>query len=376
MHYRTFGQMGFDVSALGFGLMRLPLLDEQSKQVDEDRAVAMIRRAIELGVNYLDTAWVYHDGASERALGKALTGELRAKVRIATKLPTWEIKSRDDLDRYLDAQLERLGTNIDVYLVHCLSGTFWDSLRRLGLLEWAEQAMARGRFGRFGFSFHDHYPAFERIVNEYDGWSLAQIQYNFMDQENQAGRRGLELAAQRGLAVSIMEPLRGGALATAPEAVERLWATSGQQRSAAEWGLRWLWDQPQVGVVLSGMSTMEQLEENVASAGRAAPGCLSQADQELVAQVAAAYRELYPVHCTGCRYCLPCPNGVEIPRILKLFNEASQYRDLGVVRYFYKKLDERERADRCERCGKCEERCPQKLPIMDTLAAAHEKLKG
>ncbi|HOD81202.1 MAG TPA: aldo/keto reductase, partial [Phycisphaerae bacterium] len=150
MHYRTFGQMGFDVSALGFGLMRLPLLDEQSKQVDEDRAVAMIRRAIELGVNYLDTAWVYHDGASERALGKALTGELRAKVRIATKLPTWEIKSRDDLDRYLDAQLERLGTNIDVYLVHCLSGAFWDSLRRLGLLEWAERAMARGRFGRFG----------------------------------------------------------------------------------------------------------------------------------------------------------------------------------------------------------------------------------
>jgi len=379
MKYRKFGKLDWEVSALGFGAMRLPTTDRNQANVDEPESVRMMRYAIDHGVNYVDTAYPYHEGRSEPTVGLALQDGYRKKVKLATKMPAPLIESTKDYDRYLNQQLERLQTDkIDFYLLHGMNGNVWPKLRDLDVLRWAESAMADGRIGYLGFSFHDDFEAFKEIVDAYDNWTLCQIQYNYMDVEYQAGTRGLEYAADKGLAVVIMEPLRGGRLSKEPpEQVAKLWANARQKCSPVEWALQWVWNHPGVSVVLSGMSTMEHVVENVAIADRCGPGTLSVDDLALIDRAREAYRGLSPVPCTSCGYCMPCSSGVEIPRIFELYNDAIMYGDPVTSRFFYRGpggLKEEQRADKCTECGECVEACPQQVPVPEWLEKAHEML--
>ncbi len=376
MQYRTFGKLDWKPSALGFGAMRLPTLNDDQKQIDEPLATRMIRYAIDHGVNYVDTAYPYHGGASESFVGRVLQDGYREKIKLATKLPCWLVKTPADFDRYLDEQLERLQTNhIDFYLLHALGEKQWHIMRDMGVLDWAERALGDGHIRHLGFSFHDTYAAFQEIVDAYDAWTFCQIQYNYMDIDYQAGTRGLKYAADKGLAVVVMEPLRGGQLAqTPPEAVARLWATAAQQRSPADWALQWVWNQPEVSLLLSGMSAMQQVMENVASAERSAPGTLTETDLALIGKVRAAYQLLSPIPCTNCKYCMPCPNGVNIPGIFEIYNSALMYGNLESARATYHWVGKEHQADRCIECGECEEKCPQGISIIEWLKKAHELL--
>jgi len=378
MQYRTFGRLDWKPSALGFGAMRLPTIDGEPGRIDESEATRMVRFAIDQGVNYVDTAYPYHQGTSEPFLGQALLDGYRERIRLATKLPSWKIEGEGDFDRYLDEQLERLRTeHIDFYLLHGLNAGSWTKIRDFGVLRWAEGALADGRMGHLGFSFHDKYEVFKEIVDASDSWTFCQIQYNLMDVEYQAGTRGLEYAASRGLAVVVMEPLRGGLLArNVPPAVEKMWDSAPRKRSPADWALQWVWNHPEVSVVLSGMSTMEQVKQNVASAGQSGPGTLGDEELELVARVRDKYRELGRIPCTDCQYCLPCPNGVNIPRVFEIYNDAKIYGDEESARISYAWLEEEQRANLCLECHECLEKCPQQIEIPDWLSKAHELLRG
>jgi uncharacterized protein len=394
MEYRTFGKLEWRPSALGFGCMRLPVLENDPARIDEAEATRMLRTAIDGGVNYVDTAYSYHRGTSEPFVGRALRDGYRKKVRLATKLPSWLIQAPGDFDRYLDEQLQRLETGtIDFYLLHGLGRERWHNLRDLGVIEWAERAMTEGRFRHLGFSFHDDYAAFREIVDAYDGWTFCQIQYNYMDENHQAGVKGLNYAAERGLAVVVMEPLRGGMLAqNIPPAVQALWdsasvgaglraglraTTQGRpyEPTPADWALQWVWNQPEVSLALSGMNTIQQVEENLASAERSGPGTLTPDELALIGRVKEAYRELCPIPCTDCRYCQPCPNGVAISRIFAIYNEAVVYNAHDRSRMVYEQwMREDERADCCLACGECESACPQGIEIIDWLKKADEAL--
>jgi predicted aldo/keto reductase-like oxidoreductase len=377
MQYRTFGKLDWKPSALGFGAMRLPTIGGESAQIDEQEATRMVRYAIDHGVNYVDTAYGYHRGESEKFLSRALQDGYREKIKLATKLPMWLVKATEDFDRYLDEQLEKLQTDhIDFYLFHGLRNERWSVVKEQQLLGEAENALADGRIRHLGFSFHDEFEVFKKIIDGYDSWTMCQIQYNYMDIEHQAGTRGLQYAADKGLAVVIMEPIRGGRLAAdpPPDPIMKLWKSASHQRTPAEWALQWVWNQPEVSVVLSGMSTMEHVVENVESADRSGPGTLSHEELELIARVRDTYRELAPIDCTACEYCLPCPNGVNIPRIFSIFNEAIMYNELRSARNAYKWLEAEARADVCEQCGECVELCPQGIPISDWLEKAHALL--
>lgn len=375
MRYRTLGRIGWKPSALGFGAMRLPVLDGDPGCIDEDHAATMIRYALDHGVNYVDTAYGYHKGESERFLGRLLQGPYRDKAKLATKLPCWLVKQRDDFDRLFDEQRERLKRDgIDFYLLHALRWETWERVRDLGVVSWAERAKADGRIAHFGFSFHDDYPTFEKIVDGYTGWDFCQIQYNYMDVEFQAGERGLRYAASRGLGIMIMEPLRGGVLARPPEPVAQLIDGSRRGWTPAEWALQWVWSQPEVSLVLSGMGSLDQVRENVESASRSGPGTLHPEEVTLVEKIRDAYLSLRPIPCTGCGYCLPCPEGVAIPRILELANQAKMYADATAARFAYGMLAEAERGNRCTACRACEARCPQQIPIVDWIAESHSSL--
>ncbi|HET91396.1 MAG TPA: aldo/keto reductase [Chloroflexi bacterium] len=374
MQYRNFGTLDWQVSALGFGCMRFPTGGQDPKEIDEPEAARMLRYAIDQGVNYLDTAYPYHGGRSESFVGEALRDGYREKVRLATKLPSWKVETSADFDRYLNEQLERLQTgHIDFYLLHALKKKWWYTLRDLGVREWAEGAMADGRIGHLGFSFHDEYEVFEEIVDSYD-WTLCQIQYNYMDIEHQAGTRGLRYAASKGLAVVIMEPLLGGRLVAPPESIQALWDTAAQERSPVAWALHWLWQQPEVSVVLSGMSTFEQVEQNVVVAASAMVGGLKPEELALVDRVRDAYQELCPIPCTQCGYCMPCPNEVDIPRNFEAYNQGRMYEKPDLARRSYEWISEENRASACVQCGECEEKCPQRIPISEWMGRVHEVL--
>jgi len=379
MKYRKFGKLDWEGSVLGFGAMRLPLTDQNPANVDEAESIQMIRYAIDHGVNYVDTAYYYHDGRSETTVGRALQDGYREKVKLATKLPSPLIDSITACDRYLNEQLERLQTDkIDFYLLHMMNRNTWPIMRDLGVLRWAESAMADGRIGYLGFSFHDDFEVFKEIVDAYDNWTVGQIQYNYMDVEFQAGTRGLKYAANKGLAVVIMEPLRGGKLSLEPpEQVAKLWASAPQKRTPVEWALQWVWNHPEPPVVLSGMSAMEHVVENVAIADRSGPGTLTADELALIDRVREAYRELSPIPCTGCGYCMPCSSGVDIPRILDLYSRAIMYDELQQSRFMYNfplVLGEDQRADQCTECEECLEACPQHIAIPEWLKKAHELL--
>jgi predicted aldo/keto reductase-like oxidoreductase len=363
--------------------MRLPTTDGKriSANIDEAEAVRMIRHAIDHGVNYVDTAYPYHGGNSELVLGKALRDGYRGKVKLATKLPTWMVQGPADFDRLLDEQLRKLETeHIDFYLLHSLSRTRWrDIVLKHDLLAKSEQALADGRIGYLGFSFHDDYQAFEEIVNGYERWTFCQIQYNYMDTETQAGSKGLALAAGKGLAVVVMEPLLGGRLADPPLKVRELLGPPQRAkgtgdprgnagRTPADWALQWLWDQPEVSIVLSGMTRMKQVEENLSSARRAQPRSFSKAEFELIERVRSIYRERTAVPCNECSYCMPCPNGVNIPNNFHFFNYAHLYDDLAGARFKYQVfIPPEQRAEACLDCNSCEEQCPQKIPVSEWM---------
>ena len=373
MQYRTFGKLDWRPSALGFGAMRLPILDGDTGRIDEDLATRMIRTAIDAGVNYVDTAWPYHRQQSEPFVGRCLREGYREKVKLATKMPVWLIEKPADFDRHLDEQLERLQTDrIDFYLLHALSKDRWPSIRDLGVFTWAERAIADGRIGHLGFSFHDELSVFKEIIDAYD-WTFCQIMYNYMDVEFQAGREGLRYAASKGLAVVIMEPLRGGSLTRPATAqVAKLWHEAPVQRSQADWALQWVWDHPEVSLVLSGMSEMSHVEENLESAERSAVGALTAEELGLIKRVRDAYRALSPIPCTDCRYCQPCPSGVAIPEIFSTYNDAMMYGDPARYRMSYNRfMDAEKRADHCIECGQCESVCPQQIQIIDWLKKAH-----
>jgi hypothetical protein len=374
MKYRKFGKLDWQVSALGFGAMRLPVLNEDHSNIDEPEAIKMIRYAIDHGVNYIDSAWGYHRGNSEVVLGKALQNGYREKVRVATKLPVPEVTAHADFDRLLNEQLQRLNNiPIDFYLLHGLNKMSWPKVRDLGVLKWAEGAMADGRIKHLGFSFHDSFEVFQEIIGAYDNWTLCQIQYNYMDEQTQAGTRGLEYAHKKGLAVVVMEPIRGGRLARPPEKVAKIWANAPVKATPQEWALRWVWNHPEVSVVLSGMSNMQQVVENVASAEHSQPRNLTADELGLIERAREAYLS-NGISCTACRYCMPCPNGVEIPRVFNFYNEAMIYGDSARPRRDYGRMKAEQRADNCTKCEQCVEKCPQQLAIPELLEKAHALL--
>ena len=364
MQYRRLGKLNWEVSVLGFGAMRLPLAGKGEGEVDEPESIRMMRYAIDHGVNYIDTAYPYHEGHSEVVVGRALKDGYREKVKVATKLPVWKVEDAQDFDLYLNEQLERLQMEkVDFYLLHGLNSKSWAKVRDLGVIPWAEGAMAEGRFDHLAFSFHDYFEAFKQIVDAYDNWAFAQVQYNYTEIENQAGRPGVEYAAGKGLPIVVMEPIRGGQLAKPRGLVAEVWETAAPKRSPAAWALLWVWNQPEVAVALSGMSTMEQVVENVALTDSARPGVLSPEELAVIDRAREAYKGLAPIPCTACKYCMPCSGGVEISSIFEMYNDAMIYEDPREARWLYGQLEEEQRADRCTKCGECAEVCPQKIDI-------------
>jgi predicted aldo/keto reductase-like oxidoreductase len=375
MQYRPFGKLNQHISALGFGCMRLPVLDGDSGKIDEPEAIRMIRHAIDSGVNYLDTAYGYHRTNSERVVGKALQDGYRAKVNLATKMPCWAVKEAADFDRLFNEQLEKLQTDhVDFYLLHAVNDQRWQAISALGYADWLEKQRAEGRIRYVGFSFHDTLEVFKKIVDANPHWDFCQIQYNYMDVNNQAGTAGLNYAAARGMGVVVMEPLLGGRLVNPPEPVQEIWDSAPTRRSPADWALQWLWNQPDVSVVLSGMSTFQQVEQNLASANRSAMKQLTATEMALVERVRAKYQEICPVPCTHCDYCQPCPNQVNIPRIFELYNQASMYNILPHSRREYANMPMETRADMCVTCQECEEKCPQHIAISSLMPVVHTAL--
>ncbi len=378
MLYRELGSTGEKISILGLGCMRLPVLHGQYDKVDVNNAVQLIRRAIDGGINYIDTAYPYHNGQSETVIAEALRDGYREKVFIADKLPSWLIKKREDMDLYLQEQLNRLQTGqIDFYLLHSIKEDYWNNLKSQGVLEFLDDALADGRIKYTGFSFHGEIELFFDVIDSYK-WDICQVQYNIVDENYQAGREGIRYASTQGVGVVIMEPLRGGTLVkTVPSEVQQIWDGAPIKRSPVEWALKYLWDQEVVDVVLSGMGTLEELEENLKLADEGFSSSLTSEEKDIIQEVRAAYRERKHVNCTQCGYCMPCSSGVNIPGNFLHLNHAHMFQDIENSKMnYYMLLKDEERASNCMGCGKCEKLCPQMVPIQKTLKVVRETFEN
>ena len=373
MQYNQFGTLG-KTSRLGFGMMRLPCLEDGS--VDEERAVRMIRRGIDGGINYVDTAYPYHGGMSEKVVGRALKDGYREKTFLTTKLPCWKVESRRDMDTLFDEQLKRLDVPcVDMYLLHALNGERYEKMKELGCQDFFEHALKDGRVRHVGFSFHDSHESFRKILLDYDAWEMCQVQYNYLDDEYQAGREGIRLAEERKVPVVIMEPLRGGALAKVPSDVQAAMDARAEKRSPAEWAFRFAGNPTGVKVVLSGMSDEKALEENLDIFDRVFPGNLTAEEDAFCMELKRIFLARRPVMCTACRYCQPCPQGVRIPEIFAAVNRAVMLdRREDFERSYAALAREEGDASRCVGCGTCEAACPQGLDIIELLRKADERV--
>lgn len=381
MEYREFGKINLKPSVLGFGTMRLPVVNDKYGQIDFEEAKKILRYAIDNGVNYVDTAWSYHEESSEKFVGEALKDGYREKVMLATKNPTWLIKEQEDWDKFLDQQLIKLQTDyIDFYLQHTLDKGGWEKFKKFNLWEKAMKAKKAGKIKYIGFSFHDSYDVFEDIIDSYD-WDFCQIQLNYLDTDYQAGIKGLEKAAAKNIGVVIMEPLRGGRLATGlPEDILKKMEEYKVKRNPVNWALRWLANRPEVSLILSGMSSFEQVEENIrlCSSPEMAANKMNAEELSFINELATEWKARKQIGCTGCNYCMPCPNGVFIPDNLALYNlfHSTDANAHSNARNGYKELSEDGKgALSCIECGLCEDACPQHLPIIETLGILHDELK-
>ncbi|AKB78363.1 Aldo/keto reductase [Methanosarcina horonobensis HB-1 = JCM 15518] len=374
MLYRKLGNTGEKVSILGYGCMRLPVLDGNPEKIDEKKATDLLRYAIDHGVNYVDAAYSYHGGMGEVFLGKALADGYREKVHLATKLSCKRVNCKEDMDRFLNEQLGKLRTDcIDFYLLHAVKKSYWEKMKKFGVIEFLEKARTSGKIKYTGFSFHDDLEVFKEVADAYV-WDLCQFQFNYLDEDFQAGIEGLKYAAEKGFAVVIMEPLRGGNLASkVPEEAKKLWDKAETKRTPAEWAFRYLWNYPEISVVLSGMSETEHLKENLRTAEEGYPNSLSAEEKSLISEVSNIYKSRIRVNCTGCKYCMPCPMGVNIPRNLSYLNDIFMLDDVGNARFQYGVLLlPEEKAGNCIECGECEEVCPQNIKIREMLREVRE----
>ncbi len=370
MQYVPFGKHGFQVSRLGFGCMRLPTAQEGERRViDREEAIALIRRGIDGGITYVDTAYPYHDGESEIVVGKALKDGYRERVRLTTKLPVWAVNEEKDMNRLLDEQLKKLDVPyVDFYLLHAMNKDRLEKMQALHYQDFYRQAIRDGRIKRPGFSFHDDHDTFLRILRDWDEWGMAQIQFNYLDDGEQATEAGLKEAGKMGVPVVIMEPLRGGALANPPANVKELIENHAPRRSAVEWAFSFIADYPEVATILSGMSSREQLDDNLRVFDRLTVGGLAGEDRQFIHSLKEAYLSRMPVKCTGCQYCQPCPQGVRIPEIFQGYNSSKMFDQPDrFLRNYRFRIEQDSDASHCVQCGACEAACPQQLPIIELL---------
>ena len=367
MKYRVLGKTGAEVSVLGFGCMRLPVLEND--QIDESEAIRIIRNGIDNGINYLDTAFGYHSGKSEILVGKALKDGYRNKAYLATKLPLWNIKCEEDVDKIFNEQLSKLDTDyIDFYLLHAVNNESWETkVLKFDILPKLEKKLAEGKIKHLGFSFHDDLDVFKKIVDSYDGFEFCQIQFNYIDTDYQAGLEGLEYAASKGLGVIVMEPLLGGKLANPHEKIAALLP---EEKTPVEWALDFIWNRPEVGMLLSGMGTEQMVTDNIAYADNSYVGMLSEEDISMLFEAKHIFDEMNLVPCTGCEYCMPCPAGVRIPEVFSAFNKITEGGRRLVKEIF---PDIETNASLCKKCGKCESACPQHIGIINTLKNVVDK---
>ncbi len=378
MLYRKIKQTDDEISTLGYGAMRLPT---KNGRIDKEKAKEIIYYAIDHGVNIIDTAYPYHGGSSESFLGEILKNGYREKVKLCTKMPSWSIKKYEDMEKYLEIQLEKLQTNcIDYYLIHNLTKLRFQKLKKLGLIKFLEDAKANGKINNIGFSFHSNIDSFKEIIDSYN-WDVCLIQYNFLDDKHQAGTEGLEYAYTNGVNIFIMEPLKGGLLADkVPDKALKIWNETNIGRSPAEWALRWILNHPEVTSIFSGMNDIEQVKENLKVADEVLPDSLTEDELKLYDQVKEVYKESMKIECTGCGYCMPCPQGVDIPLCFNLynqkyiFNKSPSFDYLGMLGGVFS--GQEAYAGLCNKCKRCVRACPQDLEIPELLGDVSRELEG
>lgn len=376
MQYRKFTNDNLKVSLLGFGCMRFPVIDGDNSKIDEKLSEEMLEYAIGRGVNYIDTAYNYHGGNSEAFVGNFLKkNNLRDKIYLASKSPVWLVEEYDDFEKLLDEQLEKLQTDyIDFYLLHSLHKKVYDKIESLNVFKFLDEAKKKGKIKYAGFSFHDELPLFKKIIDAYP-WDFCLIQLNYMDTEMQAGLKGLEYAASKGIDVVIMEPIKGGKLASPSEEIKEIWSKNEIERTPAEWALRWLFNYEEISLVLSGMSTLNHVKENIRIANEGSPNSLTDKELSLISQVKEVYIEKVKVGCTSCEYCQPCPTDVAISDIFGLYNNMYVYDTVENSKKSYKQLVENSKdVSKCVECGACEQICPQHLKVISLLKDAHKEL--
>ena len=372
MKYRTFEKTGERISLLGFGTMRLPVVNGQFSKINEKDAIQMIRSAIDRGINYVDTAYMYHDGVSEVVTGKALKDGYREKVLLADKMPVWMAQTEEDVEIIFNEQLKRLDVDcIDMYLVHNITAPIWKRALKFNTMAFLEKKKAEGKIKHIGFSFHDEFEVFEEVIQAYP-WDFCQIQLNYMDADFQAGVKGLKLAGSLNIPVIIMEPLKGGKLTDKlPQSIQIFWDQAPVKRTPAEWALRWVADFPEVLTILSGMSSMEQLDENISILKDAEPNSLSTAEHKIIDSVASEYNKLIQYSCTACKYCMPCPFKVNIPSIIGYYNDWYLFGGNQKIKEdFFNWIPSKSRPSICEGCKACEDHCPQQLPVSEIMTKA------